>query len=155
MTPQSPLKNQPAILEIFSLISEIQLKGDSITENDFLQIAGKIYESTIVKFKGIYDADINKTVEDCETYADFVIDIANQTMVTALRHYAIDNTDAPYELPVHKIEKMKRYYTKILSKEESQLLNLFPDMFFSLYVTSIQKAIQRRAECGKVAVKNN
>lgn len=88
------------------------------------------------------------TVEDFEDVADFLLDAFDMLAIFFLRWYAIDNTDAPYQIPVDRMKKLKYRLSRLLMRMQTK----FPLGFLFIlglvlaYATQFKKARDHRKE---------
>lgn len=88
------------------------------------------------------------TVEDFEDVADFIIDAVDMLAVFLLRWYAMDNTDAPYQVPVDKLKKLKHRLSRLLMRMQAKfpLGFLFIIGLLLTYASAAKKAKDHRKE---------
>lgn len=95
------------------------------------------------------EKEANKmTVEDFEDVADFIIDAFDMLAVFLLRWYAMDNSDAPYQIPVDRLKKLKHRLSRLLMRMQAKfpLGFLFIIGLVLAYASSAKKAKDHRKE---------
>ncbi len=88
------------------------------------------------------------TKDDFEFLSDAGIDVIDILMTTLLRWIAKDNSDAPYQLPVDKSNKLKKIFTKVLIRYSVKMplwLAFVIGLCFA-YITPTRKAIAKRKD---------
>lgn len=91
------------------------------------------------------------TEEDFRDTADMIVDLVNLVMVFILRLFAKDNTDAPYEPPIAKLNALKKGLTKVLIRYNKSfpLGTLFLLAVLAAYATPAKKAWEHKKEVDK------
>lgn len=94
-------------------------------------------------------------IEDFELFSEFTIEALEMGTSTLFRWWALDTTDAPYEMTVKKKDKLKRLLTKILIRYSIKfpLVWLFLVTLIITHVTPFKKAKLHRKEVLKQRVK--
>lgn len=87
-------------------------------------------------------------------FSDLTIDTMDNCIMSVLLWHSQDMSDAKYRLPEEKLKKLKKHFSRIISKNRADLLNLYKVFYVSAYVISINKACEHRKLIQKELQKN-
>lgn len=150
------VETENALSRIFDTFKEYQ-KQDNISETDMLGLINKTYllaEKTGKEFGNGKELSI----EDYEDFSDMTMDMANMIVVSLLRAYAFDITDAPYHIAEEKLKKLKKHFSRTLIHKGVISQDTFSLLFLAAHWTPLTKATEMRTmvlEQRKNAKNNN
>lgn len=88
------------------------------------------------------------SVEDFEDIADLIMDIFDTVAIFAIRWYAQDDIDGPYQIPTDRMKKLKHRLSRLLMRMQAKIPMGF--LFFAgllmAYATPVRKAHAHRKE---------
>ena len=128
-------------------VMEKYFNKKSLTEKDLILLINDVYNSIIDGYrKKFIISTATFIVEECDDFADFIIDLSEMLIVSVLRMYSLDTTSCPYEVPKEKMQKLKKYLAKLLlSKKDNIVTNeMYSCLFTISYLQSIRNAIKNR-----------